>query len=81
MNMTMNQNFQGGIQMDNIEKARSRLIDYINDTGKSQAVISKRIGLSPATMSQFLNDSYSGDDERRYLHSSRRYKMVSLFNT
>lgn len=63
MNMTMNQNFQGGIQMDNIEKARSRLINYINDTGKSQAVISKKIGLSPATISQFLNDSYSGDNE------------------
>lgn len=49
--------------MDNIEKSRSRLVDYINDTGKSQAVISKRIDLSPATISQFLNDSYSGDNE------------------
>ncbi len=49
--------------MDNIEKARSRLIEYINSTGQSQAAISKRIGLSPATISQFLSDSYSGDNE------------------
>lgn len=49
--------------MDNIEKARSRLIEYIGRTGQSQAAISKRIGLSPATISQFISDSYSGDNE------------------
>jgi len=49
--------------MDNIEKARSKLIDYIRNTRQSQAVISKRIGLSAATISQFLNGSYTGDNE------------------
>lgn len=49
--------------MDKIEKTRSRLREYISSTGQSQAVISKRIGLSTATISQFLNGSYSGDDE------------------
>lgn len=59
----MNQNFQGGTQMGNVEKARNRLINYINDTGKSQAFIARRIGLSSATISQFLSNSYSGDNE------------------
>ena len=63
MKMIMNQNFQGGIQMCNIEEARSRLIEYIETTGQSQASISKRIGLSAATISQFLSNSYTGDNE------------------
>lgn len=50
--------------MDNIEKARSRLINYISSTGQSQELISKRIGLSPATISQFLSSSYNGDNEK-----------------
>lgn len=49
--------------MGNIEKARSRLIEYIENTGQSQASISKRIGLSAATISQFLSNSYTGDNE------------------
>lgn len=49
--------------MGNVEKARNRLINYINDTGKSQAFIARRIGLSSATISQFLSNSYSGDNE------------------
>lgn len=61
--MTMNQDFQGGMQMNNIEKSRSRLIAYISSSGQSQAAISKRIGLSAATISQFLNSSYCGDNE------------------
>lgn len=64
MTMIMNLDYQGGIQMDKIEKARSRLINYIGSTGQSQELISKRIGLSPATISQFLSCSYNGDNEK-----------------
>lgn len=49
--------------MDNIEKARIRLTDYISSTGLTQTIIAKKICLSTATVSQFLSDSYSGDNE------------------
>lgn len=61
--MIMNLDFQGGIQMVNIEKTRNRLKNYISSSGQSQAIISKRIGLSPPLISQFLNGVYSGDNE------------------
>lgn len=48
--------------MNQINKARNLLIDYINKTEQSQATIAKRIGISAATVSQFLNDSYIGDN-------------------
>lgn len=48
--------------MDQINKARNLLIDYINKTGQSQAAIAKKIGISAATVSQFLNESYIGDN-------------------
>lgn len=36
--------------MDNIEKARIRLTDYISSTGFTQAIIAKKICLSAATV-------------------------------
>lgn len=61
--MITNSVFQGGIQMGNIEKARSRLADYLSSSGQSQAAIAKKICLSTATISQFLSGSYTGDNE------------------
>ncbi len=61
--ITMKPDFQGGLQMDNTEETRTRLIEYISRTGLKQAVISRRIGLSASTISQFLNCSYIGDNE------------------
>lgn len=48
--------------MNDIEKARDKLICYMNRTGQSQAAIAKKIGISPTTVSQFLSESYIGDN-------------------
>ncbi|MGN0584934.1 MAG: AAA family ATPase [Ruminococcus sp.] len=48
--------------MNDIDKARDKLICYINRTGQSQAVIAKKIGISPTTVSQFLSETYTGDN-------------------
>lgn len=62
--MIMNPNFQGDFQMDNIEKVKIKLAEYITSTGQSQAAVSKKIGLSPTTISQFLSGTYCGDNEQ-----------------
>lgn len=49
--------------MDNIEKSRKRLTEYLSRTGQTQAAVSRRISLSTATISQFLSSSYTGDNE------------------
>ncbi len=48
--------------MNDIEKARDKLICYMNRTGQSQSAIAKKIGISPTTVSQFLSESYIGDN-------------------
>ena len=45
------------------DKARKALHEFIELTGKTQRQISKEIGLSTATISQFLNAVYTGDNE------------------
>lgn len=49
--------------MVNVDDTRSRLAEYLNRTGQKQTAISKGIGMSGTTISQFLNSSYAGDNQ------------------
>lgn len=49
--------------MNEVAETRKRLTDYISTTKRSQAAISKELGVSAATLSQFLNENYTGSNE------------------
>ncbi len=49
--------------MNSIEQTCQRLAEYLNQTGQTQAAISRKISLSTATISQFLSGSYTGDNQ------------------
>lgn len=42
---------------------RVMIQQYIDKTGKKQSAVAKKIGISPATFSLFLNNRYSGNNE------------------
>ena len=46
-----------------IEKTRLKLLEFIGKAQKSQNQVSKEIGLSTSVISQFLNGTYSGNNE------------------
>lgn len=46
-----------------IENARAGLSEFITESRKSQRQLSKEIGLSTSVISQFLNGTYTGDNE------------------
>lgn len=48
---------------ENVESARNQLTDYISTTKRSQASVSKELGISTAVISQFLAGSYPGSNE------------------
>jgi len=69
------------------EKERAALVDFMEESGKSQRQISRETGLSTSVISQFLNDSYTGDNEevartiRQFLSvSKKRLNTVSAVN-
>ncbi len=47
-----------------IEQARAELAEFMERSGKSQAQIARETSLSTATVSQFLNGTYTGDNEK-----------------
>ncbi len=47
-----------------MKRTIQRLKDFMNESGKSQNQIAKELGLSGATISQFLDGSYKGDNGR-----------------
>ena len=49
--------------MQHIEDARRDLVQFMQDSGKSQRQISKETGLSAIRISQFLGGTYMGDTE------------------
>lgn len=49
--------------MQHIEDARRDLVQFMQDSGKSQRQISKETGLSATRISQFLGGTYMGDTE------------------
>lgn len=50
-------------KLNEVIQARKELIEYISTTKRSQAAISKELGVSTTTLSQFLNDCYTGVNE------------------
>ena len=50
-------------KLNSVTETRKRLTDYISTTKRSQAAISKELGISAATLSQFLNGNYIGSNE------------------
>jgi len=49
--------------IESINRAITQLNEYICTNGKTQAAVSKEIGISPGTLSQFLSGSYIGANE------------------
>lgn len=47
-----------------IEQARHELAEFMEQSGKTQAQIARETSLSTATVSQFLNGTYNGDNEK-----------------
>lgn len=47
-----------------IEETRDKLVEFMRQTGKTQSQIAKETSLSTATVSQFINRIYSGDNEK-----------------
>lgn len=47
-----------------IEMVQEELIMLMEQTGKTRAQIAKETNLSTATVSQFLNGTYTGDNEK-----------------
>lgn len=45
------------------ESVRQALAGFMEESGKSQRQISKETGLSTSVISQFLNDTYPGDNQ------------------
>lgn len=60
-----------------IEKSRELLFDFIKSTGKSQAMVSKELGISPGTLSQFLSCTYIGLNEEI---AKRIYQYLKMEN-
>ena len=67
-----------------LAETKAALSDFINQSGKSQRQISRETGLSTSVISQFLNDSYTVNNEevaktiRQYLAvSKKRLNTVS----
>ena len=48
---------------DSVNSAITQLNEYMSATGKSQSAISKELGISAGTLSQFLNSTYIGLNE------------------
>lgn len=46
-----------------IKQTRQRIINYLDVTKKSQSATAKEIGISTATLSQFINENYTGSNE------------------
>ena len=46
----------------NIEETRKSLVCFMEQTGTRQSKVAKEMGLSPATISQFLNGTYVGNN-------------------
>lgn len=59
-----------------IVETRTALADFIKQSGKSQRQISKETGLSTSVISQFLNSSYTGDNEE-VARTIRQYLTIS----
>lgn len=49
--------------LNDVNQTRQRLTDYISATKRKQAAISKELGLSTGTLSQFLKGNYTGSNE------------------
>ena len=49
--------------MQHIQEARADLLQFLQDSGKSQQQIAKETGISAARISKFLDGTYSGDVE------------------
>ena len=49
--------------MNDVNQTRQRLTDYISTIKRKQAAISKELGLSTGTLSQFLKGNYAGSNE------------------
>ena len=47
-----------------LEKTRIALAEFMEQSHKSQQQISRETGLSTSVISQFLNGSYTGDNEK-----------------
>lgn len=50
-------------ELNDVNQTRQQLTDYIRTTKRKQAAISKELGLSTGTLSQFLSGSYTGSNE------------------
>lgn len=50
--------------MHNVDTARQDLLQFIQDSGKSQQQISKETGISATRISQFLSGTYVGDSDK-----------------
>lgn len=50
-------------RLNDVTETRQRLTDYISTTKRKQAAISKELGLSTGTLSQFLKGNYAGSNE------------------
>lgn len=59
-----------------IVETRTALADFIKQSGKSQRQISRETGLSTSVISQFLNSSYTGDNEE-VARTIRQYLTIS----
>lgn len=49
--------------MNDVTETKKKLTDYISRTKRSQSAISKELGISAATLSQFINGNYIGSNE------------------
>ena len=47
-----------------VEVVRSQLIAWMADNGKSQAEVSKSMGISASALSMFIKGTYTGDNEQ-----------------
>ncbi len=47
-----------------IQQTRKALFNFMKESRKTQKQISKETGLSTSVISQFLNETYSGDNEQ-----------------
>ena len=47
-----------------IEETRVSILQFMEDTGTTQKQVADESGLSTAVVSQFLSNTYSGDNEK-----------------
>lgn len=68
-----------------VNAAITQLNEYIAANGKTQAAVSKEIGISPGTLSQFLDGSYIGANEKiaqkvmQYLARERDRRLSTAY--